>query len=163
MMQLRESSIKLRGQNVKFHNRCVRNLAKVSKHQQWKQHVKGEDLERRCGVQSGEYYLRARALRWVGHVVRMGNERLPRKLLFGWVANPRKTGRPSLTYGGRIERLVRKATVLLVDPNTRRLLTGRGKEGGRVAAVRAVGWVEVAKDREVWRTLVTAGRRNYSV
>ena len=50
---------------VKFHNRCVRTMAKVSKRRQWKRHVKGEELEQKVGVQSGWYYLRKRALQWV--------------------------------------------------------------------------------------------------
>ncbi len=90
-----------------------------------------------------------RALKWVGHVIRMDYDQLPRKLLFAWVNNARPRGRPPITYGQRILRLVDDA-LEVAEPVIRRAINGR----------RGVGWVEFAKnDRAGWRRLVNAGRK----
>ena len=138
-----------------FHNRCVRVMTRISKHKQWKRHITGEELEERCGVQSMEFYLRRRVLRWVGHIVRMEQHRLPRKLLFGWVPHPRKRGRPHLTFGHRIGRLIKvitgaKTGIALVEEDLLSDLTDIGK---------SIGWVQVAKDRDKWREVINAGLR----
>ena len=44
-------------------------------------------------------YYRNRILRWAGHGARMPMTRILRKLLTGWVANPRLLGRPYYTWG----------------------------------------------------------------
>ncbi len=36
-----------------------------------------------------EEVIAAKRLRWVGHVARMGEDRLPKKLLFGWLPQKR--------------------------------------------------------------------------
>ena len=102
-----------------------------------------------------EFYLRRRVLRWVGHIVRMEQHRLPRKLLFGWVPHPRKIGRPHLTFGHRIGRLIKvitgaKTGIALVDEDLLSDLTDIGK---------TIGWVQVAKDRDKWREVINAGLR----
>jgi hypothetical protein len=54
--------------------------------------ITAQDLELRLGVRSFETYLVRRSLRWLGHVRRMPWDRLPRKLLMAWVAEPRVPG-----------------------------------------------------------------------
>ena len=96
-----------------------------------------------------------RVLRWAGHVVRMDYDRLPRKLLFSWVRHRRPRGRPSLTFGHRLDRVV-KAALGYAHPNTRRDVNGR--EGMATRGRRqGMGWVNFAKDRQRWRYLVHAG------
>ena len=40
-----------------------------------------------------------RQLRWLGHVRRMPQDRLPRRLLTSWVYNPRTQGGQEMNYG----------------------------------------------------------------
>ena len=54
-----------------------------------------------------EQYYHRRLLRWAGHVSRMPMSRAPRQLLTGWVAHPRPTGSPLMTFG----RTLKKALV----------------------------------------------------
>ena len=68
-----------------FHRKCVRTMMGVSRRKQQKTHITNEELNERCKLESMDFYLRAKALRWAGHVVRMPYDRLPRKLFFGWV------------------------------------------------------------------------------
>ena len=44
-------------------------------------HEKSGSLRLRLGLDSIEYYIARRQLRWLGHVRRMGPERLPRRML----------------------------------------------------------------------------------
>ena len=58
-----------------------------------------EQQRERLGLDSIEYYIARRQLRWLGHVLRMGPERLPRRMLSAWVAHKRPAGAPQFTYG----------------------------------------------------------------
>ena len=55
----------------------------------WEHHISSEQLRERLGLDSIEYYVARRQLRWLGHVRRMGPEaaavlRLPRRMLSAW-------------------------------------------------------------------------------
>ena len=65
----------------------------------WEHHISSEQLHERLGLDSIEYYIARRQLRWLGHVLRMGPERLPRRMLSAWVAHKRPAGAPQFTYG----------------------------------------------------------------
>ena len=85
-----------------FHARCVRAMCRVSRKHTWDHHISTTALERRLGLDSIDIYLSRRQLRWVGHVRRMGYERLPRRMLSSWVPHPRPRGAPPMTYGRSI-------------------------------------------------------------
>jgi hypothetical protein len=53
-------------------------------------------------VRSFETYLVRRRLRWLRHVRHVPWDRLPRKLLTAWVAEPRLQGGQEMTYGRSI-------------------------------------------------------------
>jgi len=49
--------------------------------------------------------MKQRRLRWLGHVRRMEDGRLPKHILYGEFYNmPRRTGRPKMRYKGVIKR-----------------------------------------------------------
>ena len=99
----------------------------------WEHHISSEQLRERLGLDSIELYIHARQLRWLGHVRRMGPERLPRLMLSAWVAHKRPAGAPQLTYG----RTVAKAMDTFdLDP---------------------ARWPELAADRGAWRTMLRSG------
>ena len=45
-----------------------------------------------------------RQLRWLGHVRRMPQDRLPRRLLTSWVCNPRTQGGQEMNYGRTVDK-----------------------------------------------------------
>ena len=82
----------------------------------------------------------------------MNRERLPRKLLFGWIDHPRKAGGQPLTFGRRVERTV-KAAINVAKPQVRRVVTGTGLVGGRIRQ-NGIGWINFAKERNEWRDFI---------
>ncbi len=63
-----------------------------------KHRITSKNLIERLGVGSFDSYYNRRLLRWAGHVARMPMDRMPRKLLTGWVEHGRL---PAQTIGGR--------------------------------------------------------------
>ena len=61
-------------------------------------HVPVVDILNRCNTLSVESQLQGKRLRWLGHVFRMPNDRLPKKLLFGQVKGLRPPGRPRSSF-----------------------------------------------------------------
>jgi hypothetical protein len=78
-----------------FHNRCIRQMCRLTTWHQWKLHIHQHTMESRLDVKCLDFYLAKRRLSWAGHLARMDfDERLPRKLLSGWIDSKRPRGRP---------------------------------------------------------------------
>jgi len=77
-----------------FKMNCLRRIFGVSLHD----HVSNVDILNRCNTLSVGFQPQGKRLRWLGHVFRMPNERLPKKLLFGIVKGPRPHGRPRSSF-----------------------------------------------------------------
>ena len=73
-----------------FQMKCLRCICGIS----LRDHVPNVDLLNRCNTLSMESQLQGKRLRWLGHVFRMPNGRLPKKLLFGQVKWLRPLLRP---------------------------------------------------------------------
>jgi len=113
-----------------FHNRCVRAVLGVSRHQQWRDHISSEQLAVQFGMCNGiGVFLVQHRLRWLGHVARMNDNRLPKQILFGELL----TARPS--HGPK----QRWRDVVLRD------IQGLGLD--------ALNWYDAAQDRSRWRDL----------
>ena len=56
------------------------------------------DLLKRAGMRPLENYVRYYRLRWAGHVRRMDESRLPKRVLFGEIAGSRERGRPNMNW-----------------------------------------------------------------
>ena len=66
-----------------FHNRCVRIILGISRHQQWQQKLSTKVLAERFGMSwSIVDLVMEKRLKWLGHLARMNPERLPKKILF---------------------------------------------------------------------------------
>ena len=74
--------------------RVLRSIAKVNRREQWDNHIRNDDIRENLGVSSVEEAARASRLRWFGHVQRMGNDRLPKRILDAQVPGVRPRGRP---------------------------------------------------------------------
>uniref|UniRef100_A0A0G4HN64 C2H2-type domain-containing protein n=1 Tax=Chromera velia CCMP2878 TaxID=1169474 RepID=A0A0G4HN64_9ALVE len=90
-------------------------------------------IRRVLGLSPIESLIRKARLRWLGHVGRMGKERLPRQLLFGHLAGDRPVGRP----------LLRWTDCVLSD--------------FRQLGINEAEWQSLAANREEWRKLVQRG------
>ena len=75
-----DSVRKMRG----FHKRCIRSMLGVSRLQQWKEMITSRELAEAMGMtESMAEILRRHRLRWLGHVARMEDSKMPKQLLFG--------------------------------------------------------------------------------
>lgn len=111
-----------------FDNRCLRRILRV----RWFQHVRNTDIRRRTNQPAASLLLKVRRLRWYGHVVRMEDGRLPKRLM-QW--------RPELVGGKRRRGRTRVRWLDVVK---------------RDAATAGVGGdlEEAAADRTQWRNML---------
>ena len=66
-----------------FHNHCIRTMLGVFRMKQWKEWITSKKLAETFGMKDLTEILRKYCLRWLGHVVRMDDSRLPKQLYFG--------------------------------------------------------------------------------
>ena len=59
-----------------FHLRCLRRILGIT----WQQKITNEEVLRRTGLTTMYFTLSQRRLRWLGHILRMGDERIPKVL-----------------------------------------------------------------------------------
>ena len=62
-----------------FHTSCFRKLLKIK----WQDRIPDTEVLKRAGMQSVHTLLKLAWLRWTGHVTRMPEEHLPKKILYG--------------------------------------------------------------------------------
>ena len=78
-----------------FHMRCLRRILGIS----WKDRITNNEVLQRANMPSMITLLRQRRLRWLGHVSRMEDGRIPKDLLYAELAEgKRATGRPQLRF-----------------------------------------------------------------
>ena len=78
-----------------FHLRSIRRILVIS----WQDKVTNADVLSRAGLPTMYTLLRQRRLRWVCHVRRMEDGRIPKDIIYGEQALGRRTtGRPHLRY-----------------------------------------------------------------
>ncbi|KAI8517816.1 hypothetical protein Bbelb_038330 [Branchiostoma belcheri] len=107
-----------------FHMRCIRRILGIS----WKDKVTNAEVLSRAGLPTMFTLLRQRRLRWLGHVRRMEDGRIPKDLLYGeLILGKRSTGRPQLRLKD-----VCKGDLKALDINTEH-------------------WKDLADDRARWR------------
>ena len=94
-----------------FYNTCVRSMCRINRWHSRTHRISQAELEARIGLRPFDEVLRVQQLRWAGHVIRMGKDRLPRKFITSWVELPRRRGRPHLSYGHGLMQQLRKANI----------------------------------------------------
>ena len=67
-----------------FHNRCVRTILGVNRFEHWQERLTTQVLAENFGMHwTIPDIIMEQRLKWLGHVGRMNEERLPKKLMFG--------------------------------------------------------------------------------
>ena len=78
-----------------FYTSCVRSILGITRRDIWQTHLADRELFALWGDQRPlPVLLMQRRLEWLGHVARMPDERVPKKLLFGLLRARRPPGRP---------------------------------------------------------------------
>ncbi|BHF80114.1 hypothetical protein SprV_0702323800 [Sparganum proliferum] len=117
-----------------FHLSCLRRILRLN----WQDRIPDTEVLERAGILSICAILRQMQLRWSGHLVRMDDERLPKRLFYGDVV----TG--SRRQGGQIRRY--KDTL---------------KSSLKRLQINPTNWEELALDRPTWRRTVKTGAAIY--
>ena len=107
-----------------FHMRCLRRICRISL---WQKKT-NQEIMGLCGMEAIGALISYRRLRWLGHMARMADDRLPKQLLFGGIALQSKpsVGRPPKCW----QDYVREDLARLQMP---------------------YNWYKLAQDRETWR------------
>ena len=121
------------GQEKRLNSFNLRNLRKILKIK-WQDKVCNDEVLDRAGQQSLGVVLRERRMRWLGHVHRMDDTRIPKLMMYGELSDgSRPIGRPKLRFKD-ICRL-----------NLKELGIDEGS------------WSELAEDRAEWRGVLRRG------
>ena len=72
----------------------LRRIARVNRRDQWDNHIRNCDIRENLGETSVEEAARVSRLRWFGHVQRLRDDRLPKRILSAEVPGVRGRGRP---------------------------------------------------------------------
>jgi hypothetical protein len=118
-----------------FHNRCARTMCRVTMAHTIRCRIQTATLLERLGLRPNDEYYHNRILRWAGHVARMDMNRIPRKLITGWVANPRPQGCPYMTWGRTLKKAL-KSFKINTDFSE---------------------WSKIAQDRLTWKGIIACG------
>ena len=84
-----------------YYMRHLRSILNV----RWGQHVSNRTILKRTGLPGMHEMLVQRNLRWAGHLNRLGDDRLPKQILYSQLREgSRGIGRPKLRYNDKIKR-----------------------------------------------------------
>ena len=117
-----------------FHTSCLRKLLKIK----WQDRIPDTEVLKRAGMQSVHTLLRLSQLRWAGHVTRMPEERLPKKILYGELEMGKRS------EGGQEKRYKDTLKASLKDFN-----------------IPTESWEQIAQDQAKWRGFIRRGASEY--
>ena len=117
-----------------FHTSCLRKLLKIK----WQDRIPDTEVLKRAGMQSVHTLLKLAQLRWTGHVTRIPDECLPKKILCGEL----QVGKRS--HGGQKKQYKDTLKATLKDFN-----------------IPTESWEQIAQDRTKWRGLIRRGASEY--
>ena len=117
-----------------FHMRCLRRILGIT----WQDRVTNKVVLEKAGIPSLYTLLKQRRMRWLGHVTRMKDDRIPKDLLYGKLATgKRPTGRPQLRFKDICKRDFQEL------------------------GINTDSWEAAATDRDAWRHTVKVGLSQY--
>ena len=117
-----------------FHHRCLRGILGVTAAQQRAEHISSIQVAKFLGMEESlEDMIIARRLRWLGHIARMDDGRIPKKMLFGWFPQHRPAHGARMRWRDRVQKDLRKFKI--------------GENN----------WFRVSQERDMWREVCRAG------
>ena len=84
----------------RFHQTCLRKISRI----RWFHKVTNYEVLARCNIGSIQSMVDSAVLRWTGHVTRMSNDRIPKRLLYGRLASGRGSKGNHATYLNQVRR-----------------------------------------------------------
>ena len=94
-----------------FHQTSLRRIARI----RWFHKVTNYEVLERCKIGSIQSMLETSILRWTGHVVRMSDDRTPKKLLYGRLASGRGSKGNHATYRNQVRRILHAGGIRPAD------------------------------------------------
>ena len=117
-----------------FHLKCLRKILKV----RWQDKVPDTEVLHRADMTSIHTLISKNQLRWAGHVVRMDDNRLPKRMFYGELASgKRTTGGQFKRYKDTLKASLKKFNI---NPDT---------------------WENTAAVRTTWRSVIRRGAIQY--
>ena len=116
----------------RFHQRCLRSILGIL----WNTYTPDTEVLEKANTISIEAHINRHRLRWVGHVIRFDDDRIPRQLLYG-----------ELSVGSRPQHKPKKRLKYCV------------KDSLAQCKIDNHDWEMVACDRNRWRKMVYSGSR----
>ena len=114
----------------RFHQRCLRHILRIK----WTTPTPDTEILERCKLMSVEAIITRQSLRWSGHLVRMGETRIPKQLVYGELSlGMRKQSKPKQRYKDTLKANLKKCNIS------------------------TEGWEELAGDRLKWRKAIKEG------
>ena len=117
-----------------FHLSCLRKLLKI----RWEDKIPDTEVLKKANMQSIHTLLKLAQLRWTGHVTRMPDERLPKKVLYGELQEGKRS------QGGQKKRYKDNLKASLKDFN-----------------IPTESWEQAAQDLTKWRCLINKGASQF--
>ena len=113
-----------------FHLRCLRNIMGI----RWQDRVTNVDVLQRAKMPSVQTMIQTNQLRWSGHLVRMSDNRLPKRIFYSQLASGKRS------HGGQLKRYKDnlKSALKSFDISTK-------------------SWEILAMNRAAWRSSVRKG------
>ena len=106
----------------------------ITSAQQRMKHISSVQVAKNFGMEESlEDVITARRLRWLGHLARMEDHRLPKKILFAWLPQHRPAHGTKMRWRDRVRKDMKKFQI------------------------EERGWFELAQDRSGWRGRCKAG------
>ncbi|KAG6444869.1 hypothetical protein O3G_MSEX003550 [Manduca sexta] len=110
----------------RFHLKCLRDIMNI----RWSDRVRNTSILRRANIGGIEEYLMKRQLRWCGHVSRMSEGRVAKRIFFSELQKgKRKSGGQYLRYKDVLKRHMKRCNI---EPSEWEALAGRRTEWRRL-------------------------------
>ena len=113
-----------------FHMRCLRSIMRIK----WNHGVADTEVLQKAEMESIYAILMRSQLRWAGHLHRMDDSRLPKRLLYGELSTGKRSlGRPKLRFKDNLKASLKQC------------------------GISHTTWEKTAEDRSSWRATVKSG------
>ncbi len=95
-----------------FHNRCLRQIVGITSAQQRTELISSVQVACQFGMEESlEDIVIARRLRWLGHLARMDDHRLPKKILSGWLPQHHPAHGTRMRWRDRVRKDLKKFNI----------------------------------------------------